>query len=120
LLASLHDELRWARARHSHVLDDLNLSRIGWRDGADVGRIATADPRGLWIHRDHPVVRWALTEAENPVAVALVASALYTALNHYWTGVTNDDERAFGRALAERLAAEVVAVDGGHENPPEP
>ena len=40
----------------------------------------------------------------DPVLITFIAASVYSAVNWKWGEVTDDDERAFVRALAESLA----------------
>ena len=100
-LAAVQEELRWSRSRHSAVLSDLHLDRLTLVAGrSKVVATMTADRVSLF--RDTPVVRCALEKFDrDPVMVTLVASTVYSAINHALTEVTNEDERSFQKTLME-------------------
>ncbi len=106
LLGALHAELRRAGRGHAQLLDEKNLDRIvlGGLPG-DV--IASCRGRGVTVHRHHPLVERLLAEPEtDQVQLAFLASAVYTAMNHFWREIEDDHEREFHRALIKGLSGE--------------
>ena len=103
LLRALHAELRRAGGGQVELLDDKNLDRI--RLGSLNGEvIASCQPRGVTVDRRQPLVERLLLEPEiDPIEVAFLASAVYTAMNHFWQEIEDDHEREFHHALIQQL-----------------
>ncbi|MEM7355508.1 MAG: hypothetical protein AAF657_32140, partial [Acidobacteriota bacterium] len=105
-LQALCAELRHAGRGHVQLLDDKNVDRIALGNPPG-GVLATCQAQGVTIDRRHPLVERLLVEPEaHPVQMAFLASAVYTAMNHFWQEIEDDHERAFHRALIERLVDE--------------
>ncbi|MCA9684790.1 MAG: hypothetical protein KC457_21575, partial [Myxococcales bacterium] len=108
LIAALYEQLRWARARHGSLLDELGLAQL--RIGTTPGN-AIVDPgrRALVVRRDHPIVARLLAQAEggadlDPIDLSFVVAATYTLMNIVAEAIDDDDERAFVADLAQALA----------------
>ncbi len=103
LLQTLHAELRRAGRGHVQLLDDKNLDRIVLGNLQDAV-IASCRASGVTVNRRQPLVERLLAEsAADPVQMAFLASAVYTAMNHFWQEIEDDHERDFHRALIKGL-----------------
>ncbi len=103
LLQALQDELRRAGHGHVQLLDEKNLDRIALGNlPSDV--IASCRARGVTVNRRQPLVERLLAEREHDsVQMAFLASAVYSAMNHFWQEIEDDHEREFHRALIKGL-----------------
>ena len=103
LLHALHVELSCARELHAELLDEKNLDRILLGD-LDRGVIARCFDHGVVVNRRHRLVRRLL---ESPgidrVLATFLASAVYSAMNHFWQEIEDDHEREFHRELVGAL-----------------
>lgn len=90
LLDRVRQILERLKARHPRLLADVNLARMQL---VETGPLAVADEAGVRIARDHPAVIAAL--AGTPIADAIVASAIYTALNLWLEDITDAHEVRF-------------------------
>ena len=106
LLRALHAELRRAGRGHVQLLDDKNLDRIALGN-LPGDAIASCQTRGVTVDRRQPLVERLLAEpATDPVQMAFLASAVYTAMNHFWQEIEDDHEREFHHVLVERFVDE--------------
>jgi hypothetical protein len=106
LLASLHAELEWARARHGTLLDRLGLDRL--RIGSGKPGLAVFE-RGIVLQRQHPLVarqlaRLAEGRDVDPIDLAFLVSNVFTVMNAAAEEIDADDERAFVGHMAQTLA----------------
>jgi hypothetical protein len=114
LLGAIAEQLRWARARHGNLLDELRLTHLSLQP--DHGQfIVQVQPAGLVFDSSHPLIRRLL--AQDPpdrFDLAFAVAAVYTQMNHFAEKITDDDEREFVAQLAETLALSLQA------DPPRP
>lgn len=100
LVLAVRAELRAVADLDPRIPVDARFDRIAVR-GNDGAAIAVADDGGVTIDAAHPVVRTALkTRATDPWTVAIVTSAVYTAVNTWHEAVTDDHEAWFIAAHA--------------------
>jgi hypothetical protein len=107
LVDALRAELSLVREHSERLLSDVHLDRLHVLSltGDERELVAIADARGVLVNRDHPVVRRALADLEDPVWCTFVAASVYTALNVWLTEITDADERAFIELLAALAAS---------------
>ncbi len=85
-----------------HIQRGLTFSSDDSQDAVDCGK------RGLVLYRRHPLVGGVLARGEaDPLLLSLLLSAIYTAVNLYLEGVTDDHENAFLDLLARGVLADL-------------
>jgi hypothetical protein len=101
---ALREELRWSRRGDTQLISDRLLERIRVVDGKSPHVIANAANDQVRVYRNHPVVAWAMAGLDGErVPMAMVVSAVYTAINRALKEVRDEDERRFQSALAQGL-----------------
>ena len=113
LLAEIHAELHWARARHQNLLDELGMASLTIAQ-APGQALAVVVGRSIVVRSDHPIVARLLTQERfDPFDLAFVLVAIYSLLNDRAPQIRDDDERAFIHQLSEAL----VLRTGTHRQP---
>jgi hypothetical protein len=103
-VAALCEELRWSRRGDTQLISDRLLGRVRVVDGRSPHVVANAANDSVLVYRNHPVVTWAIAELDTDrVPLAMVVSAVYTAINRALKEVRDEDERRFQSALARAL-----------------
>ena len=103
LLNALHVELRCARELHIELLDDKNLDRILLGD-LDRDVIAQCFRHGVVVNRRHRLVRRLQDSPDTDrVLMTFLASAVYSAMNHFWGDIEDDHERKIHHELVGAL-----------------
>jgi hypothetical protein len=109
LLVAISEQLRWARARHGNLLDELRLAHLELRAG-DGAAIVQVQPAGIVLDASHPLIRRLLgQQPHDRFDLAFAVAAVYTQMNHVAEQITDDDEREFVAQLAETLALSLQA-----------
>jgi hypothetical protein len=114
LLVAISEQLRWARARHGNLLDELRLAHLELQAG-DGSLLVQILPAGIVLDANHRLIRRLLgQDPHDRFDLAFAVAAVYTQMNHFAEQITDDDEREFVAQLAETLALSVQA------DPPRP
>jgi hypothetical protein len=109
LLVAVSEQLRWARARHGNLLDELRLAHLELQAG-DAAAIVRIQPAGIVLDSSHPLIRRLLgQDPHDRFDLAFAVAAVYTQMNHFAEQITDDDEREFVAQLAETLALSLHA-----------
>jgi hypothetical protein len=104
LLAAISEQLRWARARHGNLLDELRLAHLELQSG-DGRAIVRITPAGIVLDGEHPLIRRLIAQdPHDRCDLAFAVAAVYTQMNHFAEQITDADEREFVAQLAETLA----------------
>lgn len=109
LIALVHAELEWARARHGSLLDRLRLNHIVLGQSTDRAPGLARFDRKIILHRHHPLIARLLSRLErgqavDPIDLTFVAANVYTLMNDVATTIEAEDEQAFVAQLAAGLA----------------
>ena len=105
LLKALTTEIRAVVGSSHKLLTSINLERIHIGDSSEPLAVICTDYQTL-LNRKNATMRRALSEAEtDPAAMWFVVSAIYTALNVFFEGVTDADEAQFLKLLTRRATS---------------
>lgn len=109
LLVAISEQLRWARARHGNLLDELRLAHLEIQTG-DGKMIVRIQPAGIVLDANHSLIHRLLgQDPHDRFDLAIAVAAVYTQMNHVAEQITDDDEREFVAQLAETLALSLQA-----------
>jgi hypothetical protein len=110
LLIAVSEQLRWARARHGNLLDELRLAHLELKAG-DGAAIVQIQPAGIVLDANHSLIRRLLgQDPHDRFDLAFAVAAVYTQMNHFAEQITDADEREFVAQLAETLALSLQAA----------
>lgn len=96
------------RGEHRLWLDDALVERVTFDALAGDRSVAVTSRDLVWVNRDHRVTRYAERHRADLVAVAMLASSIYSSINLFYKEITDDHERAYQAAFALRLLDEVT------------